>query len=47
MADPEMPQSRIALDGFSWLNGNGLQIDVVGAASQGLTLPLTWSVTCG
>jgi len=35
---------RIGLDGFSWLNGTGLALEVVGERSRGLTLPVRWSV---
>jgi lipopolysaccharide transport system ATP-binding protein len=35
---------RIGLDGFSWMNGTGLPLEVVGERSEGLTLPVTWSV---
>lgn len=43
MADPERPKQRIVLDGWSWLNGDGLDLEVIGTAGQGLTLPLRWS----
>jgi lipopolysaccharide transport system ATP-binding protein len=33
----------ILLDGFSWLNGTGLSVEVVGEATRGLTLPLRWA----
>lgn len=35
---------RIGLDGFSWLNGTGLPLEVIGDGSRGLTLPVKWSV---
>jgi lipopolysaccharide transport system ATP-binding protein len=35
---------RVGVDGFSWLNGNGLALEVVGEESQGLTLPVRWTV---
>ncbi|MBR0801188.1 ABC transporter ATP-binding protein [Bradyrhizobium jicamae] len=35
---------RIGLDGFSWLNGTGLSLEVIGDGSRGLTLPVRWSV---
>lgn len=44
MPDPDMPGRRIALDGWSWLNGNGLQLEVTGSLEQGLSLPLRWTV---
>jgi lipopolysaccharide transport system ATP-binding protein len=34
----------IVLDGWSWLNGNGLALEVVGEGGRGLTLPVRWSV---
>ncbi len=43
MADPEVPNRRIVLDGFGWLDGTGLPLAVDGAP-QGLTLPVTWSL---
>jgi lipopolysaccharide transport system ATP-binding protein len=43
--DPDNPGRRVALDGFSWLNGDGLELQVEDDASApGLALPLTWSV---
>ncbi len=44
MPDPEIAGRRIALDGWSWLNGNGLALEVAGDASRGLTLPMRWKV---
>lgn len=44
MPDPERPGRRIALDGWSWLNGDGLQLDIVGDARPGSALPLRWHV---
>lgn len=44
MPDPELPARRIALDGWSWLNGDGLELEVTGAAERGLSLPLRWTV---
>jgi lipopolysaccharide transport system ATP-binding protein len=44
MPDPASPGRRIALDGWSWLNGNGLALEVAGDAGSGLTLPLSWQV---
>jgi lipopolysaccharide transport system ATP-binding protein len=45
MPDPDLPGRRIALDGRSWLNGDGLALDVAGPANQGLALPASWTVT--
>lgn len=44
MPDPDMPGRRIALDGWAWLNGDGLKLDVTGPLDQGLSLPLRWTV---
>lgn len=44
MPDPEIPGRRIALDGRSWLNGDGLALEVVGVPGSGLSLPLRWQV---
>lgn len=44
MPDPEVPGRRIPLDGWSWLNGNGLQLDVTGDPGRGLTLPMRWTL---
>ncbi len=44
MPDPEMPNRRVALDGFGWLSGTGLPIEVSGEPGQGLTLASNWSV---
>jgi lipopolysaccharide transport system ATP-binding protein len=35
---------RVGLDGFSWLNGTGLPLEVVGDGSRGLRLPVRWVV---
>ncbi|MGY3534254.1 lipopolysaccharide transport system ATP-binding protein [Bradyrhizobium embrapense] len=35
---------RIGLDGFSWLDGNGLALEVVGQAAEGLLLPARWTL---
>jgi len=43
--DLESPGQRVALDGFGWLSGTGLPVEVAGAPGQGLTLPTTWSLT--
>jgi lipopolysaccharide transport system ATP-binding protein len=45
MPDPERPTQRIALDGWSWFNGDGLELDVTGASAGGLSLPLRWTAT--
>lgn len=44
MPDPDDPRKRRVLDGFSWLDGNGLVLDVLGASDQGLTMPARWQV---
>lgn len=45
MPHPDVPGRRMALDGYSWLNGNGLRLEVEGGARQeGLSLPATWTV---
>lgn len=44
MPDPVLPARRIALDGWSWLNGDGLELEVTGVAERGLSLPLRWIV---
>jgi lipopolysaccharide transport system ATP-binding protein len=44
MPDPEIVGRRISLDGWSWLNGNGLALEVTGDATAGLTLPMRWKV---
>lgn len=43
MPDPERPRQRVVLDGWSWFNGNGLELEVTGNAEQGLSLPLRWA----
>lgn len=35
---------RIALDGWSWLNGNGLMLEVSGDPTRGMALPMRWRV---
>jgi len=35
---------RIGLDGFSWLNGTGLALEVVGQKQEGLMLPVRWTL---
>jgi lipopolysaccharide transport system ATP-binding protein len=44
MPDPELPSRRVALDGWSWLNGDGLTLDIVGDARPGSALPLQWRI---
>lgn len=44
MPDPDVPGRRIALDGWSWLNGNGIPLEVAGDPGTGLTLPMAWHV---
>jgi lipopolysaccharide transport system ATP-binding protein len=44
MPNPERPTSRIALDGWSWLNGDGLELMVEGDPSQGFAIPVRWDV---
>ena len=44
MPDPESPTKRLALDGFGWLDGNGLAIEVMGEPGQGLSLTTNWAV---
>jgi lipopolysaccharide transport system ATP-binding protein len=36
--------ARIALDGWSWLNGNGLMLEVNGDPTRGMALPMRWRV---
>lgn len=40
MPDPAQPSRRIVLDGFGWLDGNGMQLEVTGAPGGGLRLPV-------
>jgi len=42
--NPEFPRQFIVLDGFGWLSGTGLPIEVSGTPGQGLTLASNWSV---
>ncbi len=44
MPNPNRQDRRVVLDGFGWLDGTGLAIEVAGAPERGLTLPSTWSV---
>lgn len=44
MPDPESPGSRIMLDGWSWLNGDGLALEITGDTTPGAGLALRWHV---
>jgi lipopolysaccharide transport system ATP-binding protein len=44
MPNPKSTVTRIALDGFSWLDGNGLELIVEGPGGRGLSLPADWKV---
>lgn len=44
MPDPASPNRRVALDGFGWLDGTGLALDVIGEHNRGLTLPAMWTI---
>lgn len=44
MPDPERPSARVALDGWSWLNGNGLELVVDGSPDKCTLLPLRWTI---
>jgi lipopolysaccharide transport system ATP-binding protein len=44
MSDPRDSRRRLCLDGYGWLDGNGLALDVVVTKNSGLTLPTRWSV---
>lgn len=44
MPDPDNPGSRVALDGYGWLDGNGLPLDIMGEADRGLALPTRWTL---
>jgi lipopolysaccharide transport system ATP-binding protein len=44
MPDPEIAGQRLPLDGWSWLNGNGLALEVTGDITGGLILPMRWKV---
>jgi lipopolysaccharide transport system ATP-binding protein len=42
---PNEEEQRILLDGFSWLNGDGLALEVDGEPSaRALSLPASWSI---
>ena len=44
MPDPEMPGRRLALDGFSWLNGDGLALEIEDNEGRaGLCLQTRWA----
>jgi lipopolysaccharide transport system ATP-binding protein len=42
MPDPEIQGRRVALDGWSWLNGNGIALEITGDPARGSLLPLQW-----
>nr|WP_293865768.1 ABC transporter ATP-binding protein [uncultured Alsobacter sp.] len=44
MPHPERPTSRIALDGWSWFNGDGLELLVEGDPAQAFAIPVRWDV---
>ena len=43
--DPNEERRRILLDGWTWLDGNGLELEITGDSEQGMSLPITWTVT--
>ncbi len=43
--DPELASRRMLLDGWTWLDGNGLALEVTGDGEQGMSLPLAWTLT--
>ncbi len=48
MPAPDTPRARVVLDGFSWLDGDGLPLEIVAAGAGrdvGLTLPTRWRLT--
>ncbi|MBR1156124.1 ABC transporter ATP-binding protein [Bradyrhizobium sp. JYMT SZCCT0428] len=45
MPDGELPTRRVLLDGFGWLDGNGITLNVLGDPDGGLMLPARWSVS--
>jgi lipopolysaccharide transport system ATP-binding protein len=45
MPSPDNPRARVILDGFSWLDGDGLPLEVTGREGAGLVLPTRWSLT--
>ncbi|MGY3444256.1 lipopolysaccharide transport system ATP-binding protein [Bradyrhizobium sp. USDA 4473] len=44
MPDPHNSTVKIVLDGFSWLDGNGLELGVEGVDGRGFSLPAEWKV---
>jgi len=44
MPDSDIPSRRVVLDGFGWLDGTGLSIEVLGKPGQGLSLTSSWTV---
>lgn len=42
MPTPETPGARTVLDGWSWLNGDGLPLEIIGDAKPGAGLRLRW-----
>lgn len=45
MPDAKLPGRRIVLDGFSWLNGDGLRLEIEDEHDrEGLALPVRWVV---
>jgi lipopolysaccharide transport system ATP-binding protein len=40
--DPEIPGRLVLLDGWTWLNGDGIALEVTGDSADGLILPMTW-----
>lgn len=42
MSAPDRQSARLVLDGWSWLNGNGIELTVVGEPSKGAALPMQW-----
>ena len=44
MPEPYSSAAKIVLDGFSWLDGNGLELNVEGVDGRGFSLPAEWKV---
>ena len=44
MPHPDQPGQRIALDGYGWLDGTGLALEVTDRGLQGLMLPALWKI---
>jgi lipopolysaccharide transport system ATP-binding protein len=44
MPDSDNPGLRVVLDGYGWLDGNGLPLDIVGELDRGLALPTSWTL---